>query len=373
MSDLTAPETLPEPPRRDRWMIGTALASLMLHAGVLAFLLWQPLPEMAEAAQPPAIDVELVPPPEAASEPSASEEPSEQPASGEPAEEPPPAEGPSEDAPAGPEAAPPTEARSAEAPSAEETSAEEAAATTPPAEAASADPPPPEQAAAPAASVAETSAPQAPSETEVAGAPQASEATASAEAAPQQGLVDAAKVAPIPLARPAVRGLTAQSGAAEEGAATPADTVAVAEGTVTAARPEEPDVASLELGAQRSAERFYLEAMLSTPSMARASEMIKTLPREKRVAQSCNLEALAQIGNAGEGFTPDVVMAEAYARSEMTGTRLVADGAIFRSQEKWYGVAFDCTLSDDLTSVTSFSYRLGADVTEAVLARLNKT
>lgn len=364
MSDLTAPETLPEPPRRDRWMIGTALASLMLHAGVLALMLWQPLPEIAEAAQPPAIDVELVPPPEAASEPSASEEPSEQPA-GEPAEEPPPAEEPSEDAPAGPEAAPPTEA-----PSAEETSAEEAPATTPPAEAASAETSAREQAAAPAD---ETSAPEAPSETEASAAPQASEATASAEAAPQQGLVDAAKVAPIPLARPAVRGLTAQSGAAEEGDATPADTVAVAEGTVTAATPEEPDVATLELGAPRSAERFYLEAMLSTPSMARASEMIKTLPREKRVAQSCNLEALAQIGNAGEGFTPDVVMAEAYARSEMTGTRLVADGAIFRSQEKWYGVAFDCTLSDDLTSVTSFSYRLGADVTEAVLARLNKT
>ena len=66
-------------------------------------------------------------------------------------------------------------------------------------------------------------------------------------------------------------------------------------------------------------------------------------------------------------------MAEAYARSEIAGTRLAASGAFFRSEERWYGVAFDCTLSDDLTSVTAFSYRLGADVTEAVLARLSKT
>jgi len=348
MSDLTAPEpTLPEPPRRDRWMIGTALASLMLHAGVLAFVLWQPLPEIAEAAQPPAIDVELVPPPGAASEPPASEEPSEEPAAGEPAEEPPSAQEPSEEARVEPEAAPPTEATLAEAPSAEETSAPEA---------------PPE-----------TGAAESPSEAPAAGAPQASEATANAEAGQQQSSVDAAKVAPIPLARPAVRGLTAQSGAAEEGAATPADAVDVAEGTVTAATPDEPDVATLELGAPRSAERFYLEAMLSAPSMERARDMLETLPREKRLAQTCNLEALAQIGNAGEGFSPDVVMAEAYALSEMTGTRLTASGAIFRSQDKWYGVAFDCTLSDDLTSVTAFSYRLGADVTEAVLARLSKT
>ena len=97
------------------------------------------------------------------------------------------------------------------------------------------------------------------------------------------------------------------------------------------------------------------------------------MPPEKRLAQTCNIEALAQIGNAGEGFAPDVVMAEAYARKEMSGTRLVANGAIFRSGEKWYGLAFDCTLSDDLAGVTAFTFRLGADVTEAVLARLGKT
>jgi hypothetical protein len=147
----------------------------------------------------------------------------------------------------------------------------------------------------------------------------------------------------------------------------------MAEGTAPPAPSAEPDVATLELGALRSAERFYLKAMLSVPSMARARAMLETLPPEKRLAQTCNIEALAQIGNAGEGFAPDVVMAEAYARSEVTGTRLAASGAIFRSEERWYGLAFDCTLSDDLTSVTAFSYRLGADVTDAVLARLSKT
>jgi hypothetical protein len=186
--------------------------------------------------------------------------------------------------------------------------------------------------------------------------------------------VDEAKVAPIPLARPKVRGLTAPADAPDEGASAPSDdSDAVAEGMVTAAASAEPDVATLELGAQRSAEQFYLEAMLSSARLAPVREALKTLPPEKRLAQTCNIEALAQIGNSGEGFAPDVVMAEAYALSEMAGTRLVANGAIFRSGEKWFGVAFDCTLSDDLTRVTAFSYRLGADVTEAVLARLEES
>lgn len=336
MSDVTPPEpTLPEPPRRDRRIVWTALASMMLHAGVLAFLLWQPLPDSAEAAPPPAIDVELVPPPEAveASEPPPSEEPAEE--------------------------------------------AEPATAT---AETAAAEPPPPQQAAAPAPSAAEASAPEMPSETEApqtaseasaAATPAASEPTTNAASEPPRGSEASAKVAPMPLPRPRVRGLTAPSSAPDEGvSALTADTGEMAEGTAPAASSAEPDVATLELGPLRSAERFYLEAMLSAPSMGRAREMLKTLPREKRLAQTCNIEALAQIGNAGEGFAPDVVMAEAYARSEMAGTRLTAGGAIFRSEEKWYGVAFDCTLSDDLSSVTAFSYRLGADVTEAVLARL---
>ncbi|RYH05148.1 MAG: DUF930 domain-containing protein [Alphaproteobacteria bacterium] len=181
-------------------------------------------------------------------------------------------------------------------------------------------------------------------------------------------------MAPIPLSRPIVRGLTAPESVPDEAvSAVTADTGEMVEGTTPPAPSAEPDVATLELGPLRSAGRFYSKAMLNVPSMARAREMLETLPPEKRLAQTCSIEALGQIGNAGEGFAPDVVMAEAYARSEMTSTRLTASGAIFRSGERWYGLAFDCTLSDDLTSVTAFSYRLGTDVTDAVLARLSKT
>jgi len=295
----------------------------MLHVGVLAFLFWQPPADRADAAPPAAIDVELVPPPEAGN---ASKEPAEKPEK------------------------------------------EDSTATAPPVKAA--EPPPAEQSMPPAAV---TSPPETPSET---AAPKTVPKAAAIEASdPVRGSeTSSAEVAPIPQTRPRVSGLTAPASVPDEAVtAVTADTGEMAEGTAPPAASAEPDIAALELGALRSAERFYLKAMLSVPSMARARAMLETLPPEKRLAQTCNIEALAQIGNAGEGFSPDVVMAEAYAKSEISGTRLAASGAIFRSGERWYGLAFDCTLSDDLTSVTAFSYRLGADVTAAVLARLSKT
>lgn len=364
MSDLTLHEPMltAPPPRLDAWIAWAALVSLALHAAALAFLLWQPLPESAEAPPPQAIEVQLVPPPEETSDPE-----EEAAAQAPPAAAPAGADGAAETEPAAETETPAEEKSAASRPAAEAAEATEA--TAAPEEAAPAET---SEAAAADAAPEAAAEPQASGTSELAAAP-APEAGASAASVPGQGAIDPAKVAPIPLARPRVRALTAPSDAPGAVAnADGADSVATAEGAVVAAAPEEADVATLTLGAARSAERFYLEAMLGDPRMARAREMLTTLPRDKRLAQTCNIEALAQIGYSGEGFAPDVVMAEAYALQEVIGTRLVANGAIFRSGEKWYGLAFDCTLSDDLSTVTAFTYRLGADVTEAVLKRLEK-
>lgn len=329
MSELTPPEpTLPEPPRRNRWTVWGTVASAMLHLGVLAFVLWQPPPHHADAAPPPAINVQLVPPPEAAS---ASKQPAEKPKE------------------------------------------EDSAATAPPAKPTSDEPPPAEQSTPPAASPAAKSPAETPSETAAPKTVPKASATEASEPVRGAG-TSSTEVAPIPLSRPRVKGLTAPASVPDVAvAAVTADTGEAVEGTAPPAPSAEPDIATLELGALHSAKHFYLKSMLSVPSMARARTMLETLPPEKRLAQTCNIEALAQVGNAGKGFAPDVVMAEAYARSKMTSTHLEASGAIFRSGDRWYGLAFDCTLSDDLKSVTAFSYRLGTDVTDAVLARLNKT
>ena len=90
------------------------------------------------------------------------------------------------------------------------------------------------------------------------------------------------------------------------------------------------------------------------------------LPHDKRVSQTCNIEAIGQVANAGKGFNPDAVIIDAFSKSTISGTRLTAAGAIFRSEQKWYALAFDCTLNDDLTEVAAFTFRLGPDVTSLV-------
>lgn len=324
MSDLALPEPkLLDPPRAERWLVWSALASLLVHAGLLLVLLATPLRDALEATPPQAIEVELVPPPEVEAEPP--------PLEVEAAEPPPP---------------------EAEPPASEPTPADPAA--SPPAA-----PAPPE--AAPAATTPPATAAEA-------------EVSAAAAGAPAPAAPDPSVSPPIPLPRPPSRTVDQGGAAGPSGAPVAALNAETgdAEGNSPDALSADPGVAALELGDLRTAERFYLEAMLEQPGLARARDMLQTLPRDKRLSQTCNIEALAQIGYSGEDFAPDVVMTDAYARSVITDTVLSATGAVFRSQDKWYGLAFDCTLSDDLTEVTAFSYRLGADVTDAVLARLEQ-
>lgn len=313
MSDLALPERkLVDPPTRDGWLAWTVLASLLGHAALLALTLWAPLREVAEPAPPQAIDVELV----------------------EPAAQPPPQEAPDASAETGREEAP------------EETAPEE------PTEAAPASPAAPEETVAPP--------------------PPASPGANPDTSAQNPPAAAAAGAPPVPLPRPR----TATTGTSSAASNEPVPALSAEPGDAEGTRPDAlsagPGIEILELGELRQADRFYLAAMLQQPGLARARDMLPTLPRDKRLAQTCNIEALAQIGNSGDGFAPDVVMADAYAPSVLTGTGLSATGAVFRSRERWYGLAFDCTLSDDLTQVTAFTYRLGADVTDAVLARLQQ-
>jgi hypothetical protein len=214
MIELTPPEpTLPEPPRGNPWTVWGTMTSAMLHVGVLVFFLWQPPPDRADAAPPPAIDVELVPPPEAVS---ASEQPANEPAE------------------------------------------EASAATAPPAKTTS-------------ASAAETSPPETPSETPA--LKTASDATETSEP---------------------VRGSETSS----------AEMAQMAEGTAPSAPSPEPDVATLELGALRSAERFYLKAMLSVPSMAQARAMLETLPQKSGWRKPAILRPWARSAMPGRALSP---------------------------------------------------------------------
>jgi len=126
------------------------------------------------------------------------------------------------------------------------------------------------------------------------------------------------------------------------------------------------------IGALHAAKRYYLDAMLDAPAMEKARDAIKKLPPEKRLTQTCNIEAVGQIGNAGKGYEPDAVIANAFAKPVIEGSTFAVPGGAFRSRQKWYGLAYECTLSDDMSAVKSFSFRIGAEVTAELKARVGE-
>ena len=352
------------PVRRAGRMLATVAVSGVLHLLVLGWLLLPPAPPR-EPGQPPAVNVDLVRPPSAASSldlslsseaqrPSSAETPSLQdlPSSKAPAsdgalssEQAPPL---GASAPEGPVSVASAERESSGASAKELVSFSQGVSATEPssAEPASAEPPsgksqPPQASSDTAASEPPASPPPAPRSRPLIIPVGPSEAGSAETASAPDASNETSVLATI--------GPDA-GGAADEasGEAVPA--------------PPAPDML-------HAAERFYSADMLDAPALAKVRDVLKTLPPEKRVAQTCNIEAIGQIGNAGKGFSPDAIVANAFAKAEVTASSYTVSNGAFRSGKTWHAVAYTCTLSDDLSAVASFAFHIGGEVTAAMQAR----
>ena len=329
--------TLADPPRRDRRIVITAAVSAALHLLVLGFLLL-PRTQTLAPTEPPAINVDLVPPSEAISvEPSSSAAPS--------------SEASSSALPSSAEAS-----SSATASSAEPASSAEAASSAGLSSMASASAPPvpqarpvvipvgPSEVSSEPASSAEDSSASASEESA------ASEVASSAEPSSEASAADTASL------------LTTSAPEASDGVDPTASSAAEA-----APAPDTPKPPS---GTLHAAKRYYLDDMLSAPQMAKVSDALKTLPKDKRLAQTCNIEAIGQLGNAGRNYQPDALVASAFAKPVIDRTTYRVGNGAFRSKGKWIGLSYECTLSKDLGSVASFTYRIGGDVTAPMLPKV---
>jgi len=358
MTDFTPVSlSLAAPPARDRRIVLTASVSVLLHLALLAVLVLPRLPPQ-EAGDPPPITVELVPPSAVPSlEPSLELSSSEPPSSQEPSS-------------ASASASAP--ASSSELPSSAEPSS--AAASSAPASSAM-------------ASAASSERP--------ASEPASSEALASSSAQPSKGArpvvipvgpsevssdemssaEDTASASGLSSAASEISSAEASSEAASDQASalTTTDTAASdatgedsASAAASSASDEPPPPGS---GLLHAAKRFYLAGILDAPGMARAKAAIKQLPPQRRLVQTCNIEAIGQIGNAGRHYRPDALVADAFSKPTTAGTTFSVSGGAFRSGGKWYAISYDCTLSKDLSSVTAFAYHLGEDVTAKLKVR----
>jgi hypothetical protein len=338
-------QMLATPPRRD-WRIGvTTAASVVAHLLVIGVLLMPSLDALRPPVAPPPINVELVPPSQAPSilPPSSEPPPSSQPPSSEPAssEEPVSSEEPSmEPASSGEPASAASEEPASAASSAPASGASEATAT----------PSTPSEAPVPMQRpVLIPVAPEEPSSEDASASTEASTLTSSAASDAPASSAAPDDASALTTTDPGADALALPSSASEEPS------------PVSAAASSEPPPPPKIDGALHVAKKFYLANMLQGPAMAKAREAIKKLPPQKRLVQTCNIEAIAQLGRASS-HQPDAIVADAFAPTHPSGTSFTVTAGAFRSNKTWYGVSYECTLSKDMSKVQSFSFRIGDEV-----------
>ena len=119
------------------------------------------------------------------------------------------------------------------------------------------------------------------------------------------------------------------------------------------------------------AARILSEDALAHPLSRKMREMLPLFEEETRLEQLCNLEAMAQIAASLKQFNPDRVVAYAKADVRIDNNRLVAEGAAFRSRQRWYGLTFNCGLSPDRHAVQDFEFRVSKAIPKRLWEQYN--
>ncbi len=70
-------------------------------------------------------------------------------------------------------------------------------------------------------------------------------------------------------------------------------------------------------------------------------ELMQLTPQE-RMEQRCDIEAMERIKHEQKGFFSDKVIAYTFSEPEISGEKIKAPGAVFRSKGEWYRLKFKC-------------------------------
>jgi len=109
-------------------------------------------------------------------------------------------------------------------------------------------------------------------------------------------------------------------------------------------------------------ERLLSAAALADPRSARALAALPRMAADDRIVQLCTVEALAQVAALDARYAPDLLSAYSMEEVRLSATSIEADGAAFRSQGRWYGLAFTCTLTPALDAVAGFEFTIGEEI-----------
>jgi Domain of Unknown Function (DUF930) len=110
---------------------------------------------------------------------------------------------------------------------------------------------------------------------------------------------------------------------------------------------------------------------LADPRNRKTAEVLNRLEPQTRLQQLCNLEAILQINRQYEGYAVDFVIAYAREAVVRKGDAIIARGAAFHSDGRWYNFTYECQLSANQRHVARLKFKLGDTIPGNQQADLN--
>ncbi|KQS72564.1 hypothetical protein ASG39_02040 [Rhizobium sp. Leaf371] len=108
--------------------------------------------------------------------------------------------------------------------------------------------------------------------------------------------------------------------------------------------------------APKAAKTLYARNILADPRVRGA---LGRLSPEKRIVQICGIEALEQARHSSASFRPDLLKGFGKNGGLIAGPHLSARGGAVRSRGVWREITFDCTVNAAFDAITSFRFAIG--------------
>ncbi len=110
---------------------------------------------------------------------------------------------------------------------------------------------------------------------------------------------------------------------------------------------------------------------LADPRNRKTVESLKHLEPQTRAQQMCDFEAILQINRQFNAYAVDFVIAYVREAAVRKGDAVIAHGAAFHSNGRWYNLAFECQLSTSQRDVAHLKFKVGDAIPSEQWADLN--
>ncbi|MGX1742087.1 DUF930 domain-containing protein [Bosea sp. NPDC055353] len=102
----------------------------------------------------------------------------------------------------------------------------------------------------------------------------------------------------------------------------------------------------------------------------RLRQQFERVELQTRLEEVCDTEVMLQINRDHPEFTVDKVIAYTFQSPTQKSNRLIADGAAFRSRNRWFRLAYRCQTGPRHLDITELNYKVGSEIERKLWHRL---